>query len=186
MTRSEFLWIRSAQSPQPSVRVPSSGAPRRFPSTASTVAFAAKSRSRTSTRPLPAARWRGLWPRDARGERHLSGQKEVGNCRVFVPSFVGESWVKVQVKTTVKTLYFGTNKHEQRASTADADFFLLSLRGQVSDELWGNFRIQHKQGCAALLLMILVVVGCHWTAFKRMAFGSLSLTPVFFSQSANC
>ena len=50
----------------------------------------------------------------------MSGQKEVENCRVFVPSFVGESWVKVPVKTTVKTLYFGTNKNEQRASTANA------------------------------------------------------------------
>ena len=37
--------------------------------------------------------------------------------------------MKIPVKTTVKTLYFGTNKNEQRASTADADFFLLSLRG---------------------------------------------------------
>ena len=73
--------------------------------------------------------------RDARGERHLSGQKEVENCRVFVPSFVGESWVKVQVKTTVKTLCFGTNKNDQRASTANAYFFLLLLWGQVLDEL---------------------------------------------------
>ena len=56
----------------------------------------------------------------ARGERHLSGQKEVENCRVFVPSFLGQSWVKIPVKTTVKTLYFGTNKNEQRASTANA------------------------------------------------------------------
>ena len=54
-----------------------------------------------------------------------------------------------------------------------------SARGQVSDELWGNFRVQHRQGCAALFLMILVVVGCHWTAFKRMAFGSLSSSCYF-------
>ena len=179
MTRSESLWIRSTQSPQPSGHVPSSGAPRPLFCSASTVAFAAKSRSRTSTLPCWAAKWRGLRPRDPRGERHLSGQKEVENCRVFVPSFVGESWVKVQVKTTVKTLFFGTNKNEQRASTANEYFFLLLLRGHVSDELWGNFRVQHRQGCAALFLMILVVVGCHWTAFKRMAFGSLSCSCYF-------
>ena len=46
--------------------------------------------------------------------------KKVENCRVFVPSSLGESSVKIPVKTTVKTLYFGTNKNEQRASTANA------------------------------------------------------------------
>ena len=65
----------------------------------------------------------------ARGEKHLSGQKEVENCRVFVPSSLGESLVKIPVKT----LYFGTNKNDQRAITANADFSLL--RGQVLDEL---------------------------------------------------
>ena len=39
----------------------------------------------------------------------MSSQKKVENCRVFVPSFVGESWVKISVKTTVKTIV-RTNK----------------------------------------------------------------------------
>ena len=137
VTRSESLWIRSAQSQQPSGCIPHSGAPRPYLFSASTVAFAAKSRSRTSTGPCWAARWRGLWPRDLRGggDRHLSSQKKVENCRVFVPSFVGESWVKIPVKTTVKTLCFGTNKNEQRASTANAVAPGPGARCRMSSEL---------------------------------------------------
>ena len=43
----------------------------------------------------------------------------------------------------------------------------------------GIFRIQHRQGCPALFLMILVVVGCHWTAFKHMAFEVCLVRAIF-------